>query len=263
VGLDQIPLTTNGKADRKRLPAPPRDGFAADSALYVAPGAGIEEQLAAIFGEVLGVDRVGVHSDFFELGGDSLLAVQTLSRVEAAFATSISIRSFFSAPTVAQLARQVEAERGRPGCPIESLVRRPKFDAIRGYRHREPPVRNRGDSKEMSSVVSPLPTAAAASRVSQAMTEAVYIFPPSFGQQQLWLLDRLLPDGSVYNVPAVVRLIGALDIEALQEALRELVRRHEVLRTRFEVEHAMPVQVIAPELKLALEGEDVGALSAG
>src|SRR5207247_10122712 len=131
---------------------------------------------------------------------------------------------------------------------------------IRGYRHREPPVRNRGDSKEMSSVVSPLPNAAAASRVSQAMTEAVYIFPPSFGQQQLWLLDRLLPDGSVFNVPAILRMIAALEIDALREALRELVRRHEVLRTRFEVQHAMPVQVIAPELKLGLEVEDLGAL---
>jgi acyl carrier protein len=115
VGLDQIPLTTNGKADRKRLPVPGRDSFAADGALYVAPRDGVEEQLAEIFGEVLGLDRVGVHSNFFELGGDSLLAVQTLSRVEAVFGTEISIRSFFSVPTVAQLAREVEAQRGPAG----------------------------------------------------------------------------------------------------------------------------------------------------
>ena len=77
----------------------------------------------------------------------------------------------------------------------------------------------------MSSAVSPSPNAVAAWPVSQARTETVYIFPPSFGQQQLWLLNRLLPDGSVYNVSAVVRLIGTLEIEALHEALRELVRR--------------------------------------
>ena len=115
VALDQIPLTTNGKADRKRLPVPPRGSFAADGALYVAPRDGIEEQLAAIFGEVLGLDRVGVHSNFFELGGDSLLAVQTLSRVEAVFGKSISIRSFFSVPTVAQLALRIEGQRGFAG----------------------------------------------------------------------------------------------------------------------------------------------------
>src|SRR5437867_9470582 len=114
----------------------------------------------------------------------------------------------------------------------------------------------------MSSAVSPSPNAVAGWPVSQARTETVYIFPPSFGQQQLWLLDRLLADGSVYNVPAVVRLVGALDIEALRKALREVVRRHEVLRTRFEVEDAMPVQVIAPELKFELEVEDLSALPA-
>src|SRR6266540_7310153 len=96
---------------------------------------------------------------------------------------------------------------------------------------------------EMRSVVSPSPNAVAALPVSQAATDAVYIFPPSFGQQQLWLLDRLLADGSVYNVP-------------------EVVRRHEVLRTRFEVEDATPVQVIAPELKFELEVEDLSALAA-
>ena len=132
VGLDQIPLTTNGKADHKRLPLPPRDSFAADSALYVAPRDEVEEQLAAIFGAVLGLDRVGVHSDFFELGGDSLLAVQTLSRVKAAFATSISIRSFFSAPTVAQLAHQIEAQRGSTG--VSSRLSRPAPEIRRNPR---------------------------------------------------------------------------------------------------------------------------------
>ena len=137
VSLDQIPLTTNGKADRKRLPLPPRDSFAADSALYVAPRDEVEEQLAAIFGEVLGVDRVGVHSNFFELGGDSLLAVQTLSRVKAASAASISIRSFFAAPTVAQLAQQVEGQRESAGAssrmsrPTPEIRRNPRIPSSR------------------------------------------------------------------------------------------------------------------------------------
>jgi acyl carrier protein len=116
---------------------PPRDGSAADSALYAAPSDGVEEQLAAIFGEVLGLDRVGVHSDFFELGGDSLLAVQTLSRVKAAFAASISIRSFFSAPNVAQLARQIEAQRRSTGAssrvssPASEIRRNPRIPLSR------------------------------------------------------------------------------------------------------------------------------------
>jgi len=132
VGLEQIPLTANGKVDRKRLPVPAPESFAASDARHVAPRDGIEEQLAAIFGEVLGLDRVGVHSDFFEIGGDSLLAVQTLARVDAVFGTEISIRSLFSAPTVAQLARQVEAQRGSAG--VSSRTRRPAAEIRRNPR---------------------------------------------------------------------------------------------------------------------------------
>ena len=76
----------------------------------------------------------------------------------------------------------------------------------------------------------------------------------------MWLLDRLLANRPVYNVPAVVRLVGPLDIVALQRALHEVVRRHETLRTRFEVEDAMPVQVIAAEFEFGLEVEDLTAL---
>jgi acyl carrier protein len=137
VGLDQIPLTANGKVDRKRLPVPGQESFAANDTRYVAPRDGVEEQLAAIFGEVLGLDRVGVHSDFFELGGDSLLAVQTLSRLNAVFGTSISIRGFFTAPTVGRLARQVEAQRGSGGVstrtplPVSEIRRNPRVAVSR------------------------------------------------------------------------------------------------------------------------------------
>ena len=86
--------------------------------------------------------------------------------------------------------------------------------------------------------------------------------PLSFAQRRLWLLDQLLPSGSVYNLPRVVRLRGALDVEALGRAFNELVSRHEALRTRFEVHDGEPVQVIEPRLSLALEPEDLaGAVS--
>ncbi len=86
-------------------------------------------------------------------------------------------------------------------------------------------------------------------------------FPLSFAQQRLWLLDQLLPSGSVYNLPRVVRLAGELDVEVLRRAFDELVRRHEVLRTRFEVHDGEPVQVIEPQLSVAVEAEDLGALA--
>ena len=81
--------------------------------------------------------------------------------------------------------------------------------------------------------------------------------PLSFAQQRLWLLDRLMPTGSVYNIDHVLRISGELDPAALRGALNELVRRHEVLRTRFGMQDGQPVQVIAPELKIALAIEDL------
>ena len=87
-------------------------------------------------------------------------------------------------------------------------------------------------------------------------------FDISFAQKRLWLLDRLMPD-SVYNLARMARLNGLLDVDALRQALNEVVRRHHVLRSRFAVENAEPAQAIVPELKLALEVEDLGALPEG
>lgn len=90
-----------------------------------------------------------------------------------------------------------------------------------------------------------------------------FVFPPSYAQQRLWLLDRLLPTGSIYNVPKVYRLSGALKVDALRPALDELVERHESLRTRFGFEGNAPVQVISAQLRLEVEVEDLTGLAAG
>ena len=89
---------------------------------------------------------------------------------------------------------------------------------------------------------------------------AARVFPMSFAQQRLWMLDRLLPPGAVYNMPKFVRLVGALDVAALRGALNEVVRRHEALRTTFAVDDGAPVQVIMSALELASEVEDLRGL---
>jgi amino acid adenylation domain-containing protein len=86
------------------------------------------------------------------------------------------------------------------------------------------------------------------------------VIPTSFAQQRLWLLDQVDTGNAVYNVPATVRLVGPLDIDALARALNEVVRRHEVLRTTFDVVDDMPVQVVAPALALDLPQSDLSAL---
>jgi hypothetical protein len=78
------------------------------------------------------------------------------------------------------------------------------------------------------------------------------IFPTSFAQERMWLLDQLAPGNSSYTVPEAYRLTGPLDVTALEQSIREIVRRHEALRTTFVLENGQPVQVIAPAATVSL-----------
>lgn len=101
VALEAFPLTPNGKADRRQLPEP--DAAQLTGTAYTAPRSDNEKRLATIWQEVLGVERVGMHDNFFDLGGHSLLATRVLSAVQREFAVSISIHMFFNLPTIHEL----------------------------------------------------------------------------------------------------------------------------------------------------------------
>ncbi|MGW4109866.1 amino acid adenylation domain-containing protein [Actinosynnema sp. NPDC004786] len=106
VALESMPLTANGKLDRVALPAPERD--AVTSGEYVAPRTETEEAIAAIWADVLGVERVGVEDGFFALGGDSIRSLHITSRTKAAFGVDLSPRDVLTARTVSALADLVE-----------------------------------------------------------------------------------------------------------------------------------------------------------
>ena len=101
VYLERLPLTANGKVDRSALPAPQ---YARENNGYVAPRDATEAAVANIWSEVLKLDRVGVLDDFLELGGDSLQAMQVISRTAAAFQIDLTLDVFFKRRTIAGLA---------------------------------------------------------------------------------------------------------------------------------------------------------------
>ncbi|MFI6167989.1 amino acid adenylation domain-containing protein [Nocardia sp. NPDC051052] len=112
VVLDAIPLTPVGKLDRKALPVP---NFSDTHRPYLAPRTPVEQAVAAVFGEVLGSERVSVDQSFFELGGNSLSATKVVARVNSALGSTIALRDLFDAPTVAQLSGRVVPSGGQPG----------------------------------------------------------------------------------------------------------------------------------------------------
>jgi acyl carrier protein len=106
VELESLPLTSSGKVDRRALPRP--DGMRPDLDMaFVAPSDPIEETLASIWREVLGLERVGIYDDFFASGGHSLLAAQVISRIQREFGVDLALRDFFSAPNISSLAERI------------------------------------------------------------------------------------------------------------------------------------------------------------
>jgi amino acid adenylation domain-containing protein/non-ribosomal peptide synthase protein (TIGR01720 family) len=105
VALERMPVNTNGKVDRKALPAPDLGAASYDG--YIAPRSDVEAAVANIWAEVLGVERVGIQDNFFELGGDSIVSIRVISRLRAAFGVDLSLRALFTHPTVAGLAEAI------------------------------------------------------------------------------------------------------------------------------------------------------------
>jgi len=116
--LDKLPRTPNGKVDRRALPVPDKTRPELEET-FVAPRTPVEEVLAGIWAEVLGLDRVGVQDNFFELGGHSLLATQVISRVRDAFSVELSLYSLFEAPTISRLGEKIEVAR-REGLGLQA-----------------------------------------------------------------------------------------------------------------------------------------------
>jgi natural product biosynthesis luciferase-like monooxygenase protein/amino acid adenylation domain-containing protein/non-ribosomal peptide synthase protein (TIGR01720 family) len=109
--LERLPLTPNGKLDRRALPEPSRFESTEEPSRSTAPRGPEEELVAGLFGELLGVQRVGAYDSFFDLGGHSLLATRVVARIQATFGVSLSLKELFEEPTVGRLAERIRAAR--------------------------------------------------------------------------------------------------------------------------------------------------------
>ncbi|MGQ0841973.1 amino acid adenylation domain-containing protein [Actinokineospora sp.] len=219
VVLDELPLTANrNKIDRAKLPAP--DGARPEVGDYVEPRTDTERTLASIFAEVLGLDRVGAHDDFFALGGHSLLAARVVARIRAALEIGMAVRAVFEHPTVAGLAETLPARAVPAVLPqIPPQVRMPQLAGELAGR---------------------------------------FALPASSGQRRLWFLSQLDPrSAGAYTVDAAVRLTGPLDADALRRAVDAVLARHESLRTAFVESDGDPMQVVSPAVTVPVRHLDV------
>jgi amino acid adenylation domain-containing protein len=124
VFLETLPLTPNRKLDRRALPAPRENQLIADTA-YVAPRTPVEAKLAEMWSQLLGVERVGIHDNFFEVGGHSLLVTQAVARIRDLFEVELPIRLLFKVSTIAELAQAIEKVKAR-----SEELRKPAVSAV-------------------------------------------------------------------------------------------------------------------------------------
>jgi amino acid adenylation domain-containing protein/non-ribosomal peptide synthase protein (TIGR01720 family) len=198
--LDRLPVTPNGKIDRAGLPAPEYHSGGSRG-----PATAVEELLCGLYAEILGVEQVGVHDSFFQLGGDSLLAMRLVSRIRAVLDTEVSVRQLFAKPTVADMAGLLDGALA--GDESAAGAARPRH-ALRA---------------------APRPD----------------VLPLSAGQQRMWFLNGLADAGTrAFHLPLTLRLSGDLDPAALEQAFGDVADRHESLRTVYPDKGGVPRQAI-------------------
>ncbi len=207
VFLSAMPLTPNGKLDRHSLQRE-KEVSLLELASPGPFGSATEEQIAAIFQEVLRVEHIGAEGNFFHLGGHSLLAAKVIARITRHWNLEVDTRVLFEAPTVRAFALRIE------------------------------------ELKEQAST-----SLAAANLATQQVL--------SFAQERLWFLQRFHEaEAALYNIPARIRLRGTIHKAALEQALDQVVQRHEVLRTIFPEQDGIPYALVRASLRATLSDQE-------
>uniref|UniRef100_UPI0006D8AD5A non-ribosomal peptide synthetase n=1 Tax=Pseudomonas mediterranea TaxID=183795 RepID=UPI0006D8AD5A len=235
VMLDAFPLTTNGKLDRKALPAPDSQAFARRS--YEAPVGQVETTLAALWAELLGVEQVGRHDRFFELGGHSLLAVKLIERMRQ-LNLNADVGVLFGQPTLETLAAATSTSGGLvvPENRIPRDVERITPDML--------PLASLTQG-EIDRVVATVPGGA-------DNVQDIYGLVPL--QEGILYHHLATSEGDPYLLQALLRFGTRQQLEAFGHALQAVIARHDILRTSVAWEGlGEPVQVVWREARLMVE----------
>ncbi|MBU2346701.1 MAG: amino acid adenylation domain-containing protein [Gammaproteobacteria bacterium] len=208
--LTEWPLTPNGKIDKKALPVVE---LMSSAQKFIAPETDIEVALAAIWEDLFGIKQVSLSDNFFQLGGNSLLAIRLISKINKELQVTLPLRTVVNSQTLGALASAL-AEEGR------QLVR---------------------------------PVLARIPRDSVMLA--------SFAQQRIWFIDQLNGQSSEYNKSLAFEVEGNFSPEAAEQAINQIVRRHEVLRTVYQASPLGTVQKIYPEADFRLTTLNISHLS--
>ena len=228
VVLDRLPLTSNGKLDRGALPEP--GGPVAWKTSGRVPTTPTEVQLAQLWATVLDVHDCRADDNFFDEGGHSLHAVRLTALIDSELGVTLPVLAVFEHPVLGELAAQIDVARSGPQAS------------------RPVPIDRRGHAigvHDLDNAVA-LAAAAAGAGTSDVDEEIVWVFPMSFAQERMWILQALEPDRGTYNMPSYRHVDGPLDVRALEEAFATVAERHDILRTTYLQRDDVLVQVVHP-----------------
>ncbi|WP_256730974.1 non-ribosomal peptide synthetase, partial [Burkholderia pseudomallei] len=240
VRLDAWPLTPNGKLDRRALPAPADDAYA--RAEYEAPQGAKEEALAAIWRELLHVERVSRHDNFFELGGHSLLAIGVIERMRRE-GLHTDVRSIFNAQTLSDLAARAQTDDRSIQAPPNLIPAR----ATRITPDMLPLVALTQTQIDMLAV-----------QVEGGAANIQDIYPLAPLQEGMVFHHLLHAESDAYMEAYFVGFRTRARLDRFLDALRMIVDRHDILRTGFFWEGLeQPVQIVQRRVRLPIEFVDL------